>query len=277
MAQRCAGLVLALLLAVSSNMGMAGTLSVGAKQTAEFIIQKFGKGVPTQTVDELAAAVSGVASKYGDDAVPFLKATGHAGFDVLDQAGAKAPEVVKLYFKRGDEAVWVISKPGKLAIFLKHGDGAAEALIKHPGIADTLIARHGDEAIGALNRLSQQNAQRLGMSADEGLLSATQRSPELLGVISKYGDPAMNFVWNNKGALAVGTLLVGFLEDPEAYFSGVKSLMEPIAKSVLEPIAKSVNWTLILAAILFVVFLPFIGRSFQKVRTGWRLPNDDPK
>jgi len=275
MTQLCGGMVFALLLAVSSNMAMAGALSAGAKQTAEFIFQKFGKKVPTQTVDELATAVTGVAAKYGDDALPFLKATGHTGFDALDQAGTKAPEVIKLYLKRGDEAVWVISKPGKLAIFLKHGDGAAEALIKHPGIADTLIARHGDEAIGALNRLSQQNAQRLGMSADEGLLTATQRSPELLSVLNKYGDPAMDFVWKNKGALTVGTLLVGFLADPEAYFSGVKSLVEPVAKSVVEPIVTSVNWTLILSVALLFTFLPIIVRSVRKARTEWRSRHDE--
>ena len=156
MVQVCLGIVLALLLAVSSDLGIAGTLTTGARQAAEFILQKFGKRVPTQTVDEMLAAVSGAAAKYGDDkAVPFLKASGHTGFDALQQAGEKAPDVIKLYVKRGNEAVWLISKPEKLAIFIKHGDGAAEALIKHPGIADALIARHGDEAVGALNRISQ--------------------------------------------------------------------------------------------------------------------------
>ncbi len=277
MVRVCVGMVLALLLAVSSDAGIAGTLSTGARQAAEFILQKFGKRVPTQTVEEVAAAVAGAAAKYGDEAVPYLKASGHAGFDALEQAGVKAPDVIKLYVKRGNEAVWIISKPEKLAIFIKHGDGAAEALIKHPGIADVLIARHGDEAVGALNRISQQNAQRLGMSADEGLLSATQRSPELLGVIRKYGDPAMNFIWNNKGALTVGTLLAGFLVDPEAYFSGAKSLVEPVAQSVVEPIVKGVNWTLILSAILVVAFLPFIVRSVQKARTERRVRHDDHK
>ena len=274
MSQLWGGLILALLLSVSSGMAMGGTISAGAKQTAEFIFQKFGKKVPTQTVDELATAVSGLATKYGDETLPFLRATGHAGFDALDQAGAKAPEIIKLYIKRGDEAVWVISKPGKLAIFLKHGDSAAEALIKHPGIADTLIARHGDEAIAAINRLSQQNAQRLGMLADDGLLSATQQSSELLDVISKYGDTAMNFVWNNKGALAVSTLLAGFLADPESYFSGVKSLVEPVAKSVVEPMVKSVNWMLILSLILLITLLPIIVRSVRNARREWRSSRD---
>ena len=113
------------------------------------------------------------------------------------------------------------------------------------------------------------------MSADEGLLSATQRSPELLGVIRKYGDPAMNFIWNNKGALTVGTLLVGFLADPEPYFSGVKSLVEPVAKSVVEPMIKGVNWTLILSAIFVVAFLPVIVRSVRKAKQtgGARIDN----
>ncbi len=33
---------------------------------------------------------------------------------------------------------------------------------------------------------------------------------------------AAAFVWENKGALAVGTALVAFLADPEAYFTGAK-------------------------------------------------------
>ena len=67
-----------------------------------------------------------------------------------------APEVIKLYAKRGDEALWVISEPKRLVIFIKHGDSAADALIKHPGIADVLIKRFGDDAATALNGLSRQ-------------------------------------------------------------------------------------------------------------------------
>ena len=114
MVRVCVGKVLALLLAVSSKAGIAGTLSTGAGQAAEFILQRFGKRVPTQTIDEVAAAVSSATAKYGDEAVPFLKASGHAGFDALEQAGAKAPDVIKLYVKRGNEAVWIISKLEKL-------------------------------------------------------------------------------------------------------------------------------------------------------------------
>lgn len=147
-------------------------------------------------------------------------------------------------------------------------------LLGHPGIADALIARHGDEAVGALNRISQKSAQRLGMVSDEGLPSATQRSPELLGVIHKYGDPAMDFIWTNKGALTVATLLTRFLADPEAYFSGIKSLADTGLERVVEPMVKSVNWTLIVSAVLFVALLPLIVRSARRARSEWR-PRQD--
>lgn len=256
--QRMLAMILALLTGVFSIVATAGVLSAGAREAAESIMKKFGPAAPAQTVDEVAAAVAGVAAKYGDEALPFLKASGHSGLDALEQAGSKAPEVIKLYLKRGDEAIWIISKPEKLAIFIKHGDTAVDALIKHPGVADSLIAQYGDDAAGALAKISRQSAQRLGMVAQEGVLNSTRRSPELLGVIRMYGDEAMDFVWKNKGALTVTAVLASFLSDPQAYISGATALAEPVVKSV--------NWTLILAAVLVVVFLPLIARSLMSAR-----------
>ena len=34
-------------------------------------------------------------------------------------------------------------------------------------------------------------------------------------VIERYGDRALTFVWRNKGALTVATMLETFLADPE--------------------------------------------------------------
>ena len=41
----------------------------------------------------------------------------------------------------------------------------------------------------------------------KGELAAIGRTPELLGVIAKYGDPAMDFIWRNKVVLAGGARL----------------------------------------------------------------------
>ena len=215
---------------------------------------------------KLQATAKAVA-KHGDDALPLLRNSGHAGFSALKEAGESAPDVIKLYARKGDEAIWVISEPKKLAIFIKHGDSAADALLKHPGIADNLIGRYGDDAVGALNGISRQSAQRLNMLAEDGVLSATQRSGELLPLIRKYGDEAMDFIWKNKGSLAVASVLATFFADPQAYISGAKEL---IVDPILGPIARGTNWTLILSGILIVVFLPFIARSIIKARKGFK-------
>jgi hypothetical protein len=242
----------------------AGTIGAAIRETAEVIMAKFGKGAAGQTVDEIAQQTAKTATKYGDDALPLLRNSGHAGFAALEQAGEKAPEVIKLYARRGEEAIWVISEPKKLAIFMKHGDSAADALIKHPGIADAMIGKYGDEAVGALNSVSRQSAQRLNIVAEDGLLAATSRSSELLPVVRQYGDAAMDFIWRNKGALTVASVLATFLADPRTYITGAKEL---IVEPIVDPIVKNTNWTLIIGAILGVLFLPLIARSFVKARS----------
>lgn len=254
------GICLALALASPASAGPAST---AVRETAEFIISKFGRGVAGQSIEEVTEATAKVVAKHGDAALPLLRKSGHAGFAALDEVGAKAPEVIKLFARRGDEAIWVISEPKKLAIFIKHGDSAADALLKHPGIADNLIGRFGDDAVGAVNAVSRQSAQRLSMIADDGLLAATPRSKELLPIIRQYGDQAMDFIWKNKGSLTVTAVLTTFLADPQAYISGAKEL---VVAPVIEPIARSTNWTLIIVGVSIVVFLPFIARSIIKAR-----------
>jgi len=102
------------------------------------------------------------------------------------------------------------------------------------------------------------------MVTDDGLLSANARSPELLLVIRKYGDEAMDFIWKNKGSLAVASVLTTFLADPQAYITGAKELIiDPIASTI----AKGTNWTLIILGVVGVVFLPSIARSVVKARS----------
>lgn len=243
-----------------SQPAHSGLASTAVREAAENIVSKFGKGVAGQSVEEVTDATTKAVTRYGDDALPLLRNSGHAGFTALEEAGAKAPDIIKLYARKGDEAIWLISEPKKLAIFIKHGDSAADALLKHPGIADSLIGQYGGNAVGAMNSLSRQNAQRLSM----GLLNDSARSPELLPVIRQYGDEAMDFIWKNKGALAVASVLATFLADPQAYISGAKTL---IVDPIVSPIVDSINWTLIVAGILLVVFLPFIARILLKAKS----------
>ena len=255
--------LLALLLfaiGISTMPEVATALPVAttAREIAESIFEKFGRGAAEQTVEQVSEKVARALALHGDDVKPFLRNSGHDGLKALEAAGNKAPEVIKLYRRKGNEAIWIISEPRRLTIFLKHGDSAADALIKHPGLAENLIDRYGSNAAGALTSVSRQNAQRLVRVADDGLLDASKRSSELLPMIRKYGDPAMDFVWKNKGALAVLSVLGTFLADPQAYLTGAKELITPISSVT--------NWTLLLGGLLVVAFLPFIARSIMRTR-----------
>lgn len=246
--------------------GVAGLFTSTAREVGDAVFSKFGKGAAGSTADEISSTATNAIARYGNDAVPLLRNSGHAGFQALELAGDKAPEVIKLYAKRGDEALWIISQPKRLAIFIKHGDSAADALIKYPGLADSLVERFGGDAATALTAISKPSAQRLAMVAEEGLLNASARSPELLPVIRQYGDSAMEFIWNNKGALAVASVLGTFLGDPQAYISGVRELAVPVLNSI--------NWTLIVAGILALLFLPFIARTVFKTRKAFGSAKD---
>jgi hypothetical protein len=55
------------------------------------------------------------------------------------------------------------------------------------------------------------------MLAEDGTLARTGRWSELLAVIGRYGHRALTFVWRNKGALTVTTVVTAFLDDPEPF------------------------------------------------------------
>ncbi len=234
------GMVVSLSVPLNAYASVAGNLG-------QAIFSKFGKGVASNSANQIAIAATKAITLHGNAVEPLLRAAGHAGFEALERAGSKAPEVIKLYAKRGDEALRVILEPKRLDIFIKHGDSAADALIKHPNLADNLIERFGGDAAMALKTITKPNAQRLAMVADDGLLSATSRSPELLPVIGKCGDEAMEFIWKNKGALAVTAVLGSFLVNPEAYISGAQVLVQPIFNAF--------QWVLTAAGMLGLGFI----------------------
>ena len=246
--------------------------SAATREASEFIIAKFGKGAAGNSIDEVSQATIRAVEAHGEEALGFLRAAGHSGFVALTEAGELSPELIKFFARKGDDAIWVISDPKKLSIFLKHGDSGAEALLKHPGIADNLIERFGEDAVTALNSISRQNAQRLSIMEREGVLTATPQSAELLTVIRRYGDEAMDFIWKNKGSLTVATILASFIKDPQAYMSGFKDL---VVDPIVVPIVSNTNWSLIIAGILFFVFLPKIARSIRSARSTLRETKPD--
>jgi hypothetical protein len=244
----------------------AGPASLALKEASELILKKFGRGALGKSAEEIAQATARIAEKHGDEAIPLLRATGHAGLDVLETSGKQAPEVIKLFATRGEDSVWLISQPKKLAIFLRHGDDAADALLKYRGIADDLIERFGSKALTPMLKLKKESVQLMGMAAKEGVFDKTARNQELFVVIEKFGDKAMEFIWKHKGALLVATGLAAFLDNPEPFIQGTKDLAVATLSPLTTGIAQNVNWTLAsIVTIAAVASLVFLKRRQAKV------------
>jgi hypothetical protein len=80
--------------------------------------------------------------------------------------------------------------------------------------------------------------------------------PELMQVITRYGDQACEFIWKNKGALAIGTTLTAFVSSPGAFLDGTQKLTATVADAAVRPLAevpkavaveaaKNANWTVL--------------------------------
>lgn len=222
----------------------AGVASGAVHETTEIVMQKFGKEVAEESAETVSKRVAEASSKFGEEGLEAMGKVGPRAFGKITlEAGEHAPEVVKLMAKYGEQAVWVVSKPRGLAVFVKYGEEAATAVMKHPGVAEDAVERLGIPAARALNAVTGPEARRLGMLIDDGAIKTGEQSAGLLDVVAKYGDKAMEFIWNNKGALAVATALTAFLHDPEPFIQGAKGLAVEAVKPVGVEIARHTNWT----------------------------------
>ena len=181
----------------------------------------------------------------------------------------------------GDDGLRVLDNPQGLALFARYGDDAAKAMIKHKGVAEPLIETMGQPAVKALEAIGPQNGRRLAMMAGEA-------SPEMLGVIGKHGDRAMEFIWKHKGVLAGSAVMAGFLANPEPYLDGTNTLVGTVADAVVKPSVEAVGdaaretvsfvrWTLtILVASVAVLLCWFVTQCRKPwarglLRVLWRL------
>jgi hypothetical protein len=252
----------------------AGVTSKAAKEAAEFVIRKFGKEAEEQGLETLTRKIESVSLKYGDEAATAVKKAGPRALRCIEQAGDNGLESVRLLARYGDEAVWVAGNKSRLALYAKYGDEAAEAMIKQGKIAEPLIASMGEPAAGALKAVSTQNGRRLAMMADDGSLAKIGRADELLSVVGKFGDHGMNFIWRNKGTLAVATTLAAFLAHPEPFIDGTVELTQAAAEGIGKPLAmevgKNADWTLVLPTVaavagLLIAFKLWLRQRFARV------------
>lgn len=243
------------------------------QEAVEYVSRKFAAEAGQESAETMAARLGRLTEQHGDNAVVAFRKVGPRALQAAEQAGEHAKAAVNLMVRYGDEALWVLESPQRMSLFAKYGDDAAEALIRHKGLAAPLIEKLEAPAARALNALDGQNARRLAMLADEGTLTKLGQTDGLLGVIEKFGNRAADFIWRNKGTLAVGAALAAFLQDPQPFIDGTRDLAtiagQPVADAVKETAresARQTNWTVVWIAALLLAALLIAVRTRRKLR-----------
>lgn len=222
---------------------IAGVKSKAALEAAEYLLRKFGKETAKEGVETLAKRLESLAVRHGDDALNAARKVGPRAIQAIEQAGSHGAKAARLLARQGNRALWIIENPKRLKLFAQYGDEAAEAMLKHKGLAEPLISSLRQPASKALVALNGKSARRLALMAQEGSLSAIGRSKELLKVISRFGDRGMAFVWKHKKALAVAATLAAFLSNPQPFIDGTVDLATGLISPVAVEAAKSADWT----------------------------------
>ena len=184
----------------------------------------------------LSRRIARLAVEHGAETLVAVRRAGPEAVEVIERASRRGALASHLLAAHGSEALVIAREPALLDLVARHGDAAAVALVRHPGLARSVIEATGTPGARVLAGLSSRNARRLAMLAEDGTLIRMGRQGELLSAIERYGDRAMNFVWRHKGALMVGTILAAFLKDPEPFVTGARELGGGVTSAVAQPV-----------------------------------------
>jgi hypothetical protein len=250
----------------------ADLIGKAARETVEFLLKKSGKEVAEIGAEKLAGRIAGAAAKHGDDVLSAVRKIGPRALNLADEAGENAPRVMRFIAAHGDDAAAFLSRPKGMALFAELGDDAARVLMKHAGVGESLVGSAGRHAVDALGAVGVRNGRRLAMMAEGGELAAIGKTRELMAVIARYGDPAMEFVWRHKGALAVGTALTAFLADPKPFIDGTNVLTTTLAENAMKPAVTAagnvaqeaagfMRWSLTIIIVALVIGAGWAGKS----------------
>lgn len=228
--------ILAAVLGLAAGNLEAGVASKAVQEAIEWTAKKFGKEVAEDGVERLSTRITQLAVKHGDEVVSaaFRKVGPRAG-RIASEAGEQADIALRLLAQHGDGAVTVASRASARQLVSQYGDDAAISLVRHGNIAEGVVGQFAESGAKAMAQVTPQNGRRLAMLAGDGALSTP-----LLDVVAKYGDRACEFVWQNKGALAVGATLATFLAAPEDFMNGTAKLTEVVAEHIVTPVATQV-------------------------------------
>ncbi len=222
---------------IGLSMPVVSHAGIGSKvvqEALEFTTRKFGKEVAEEGVERLGSRMANLAAKHGDELVStaFRKA-GPQTAKLATAAGSNGDVVLRTLARHGSDGAAALSRPSAMRFVTQFGDDGAEALVRHGKIGEEVLETFGESGAKALSQVTQQNGRRLAMLAKDGTLK-----PELLDVVRQHGDTACDFIWKNKGSLAVAATLTTFVTSPSEFLNGSAKITGIVADAAVRPIAE---------------------------------------
>jgi hypothetical protein len=251
------------LVATCAEQALAAGKAQAAKETIEYVLKKFGKEAAQEGPERLAAKTESLAVRHGDEVFAAVKKTGPRGLKLIDEAGPNGHEAARLLGKFGDEARSIVTNPSRMALAGKYGDDAAQAMIKHPGIAEPVAAAYGKAGAKAMSEVGVENGRWLAALVDTGELAKIGRGEALLGVVGKYGDRGMDFIYKHRKLLAGAAVLTAFLANPQPYIDGTLDLAGLVGENLVKPIAEIPQ-----KAVLASLADPWVAWTFALISAG---------
>jgi hypothetical protein len=231
---------------VAHSQARADLASKAAQETAEFVLKKFGRKVLTEGTESFAERISTSALRHGDGVFNAVRRVGPSALSLADDAGEQAPKLLRLLSKHGDDAaVWVARRPAAMKLMSQYGDDAAEVLIKHKGLAEPVLEKLGAPAVNALGAIGPRGGRRLAMMSEAGELAGLGRTPELMQVITRHGDAAMDFI-----------------AKPDSFIDGTNHLASTIGEAAVKPLVQETGRaisSLIWVVLVLLVSIPAAG------------------
>jgi hypothetical protein len=214
-------LVLLSLVPPRARAGVSGRM---AREAAEAALRLLGREAETEGTDALARKLEQLAIRHGDEVLAAVRKGGPEAVRRIEQAGVQGESAARILARYGPEAARIVERPVLLELVERHGEDAVRALMRHPGLAEPVVSALGKPGARALAAVGPRNARRLALMVEDGTLRRLGRFEEVLAVVERYGDRALDFVWRHKGALAVATALAAFLKDPESFLGRTREL-----------------------------------------------------
>ena len=226
------------------------TQAGSARELAEFLTKGMRKATRESALAGFEQQCARVLARHGDDCTPFIKQLGIEGLETLERAGENGAMILKWHKQEPGKSLYVIRDPDRLALAVRHGDDAFEAIMQHPGAAEELLRSYGSSSATWLKSLSKKDALRLAALNQGGeLKNIFPKISDLGRFIQKYGSAGIRFLWNNKGKLSAGGALALFLNDPESFIKGSRKLIEPVWKELWYQTSKTEKAILFMVAI----------------------------